>query len=420
MKKFGGRRSMIALVALPLCIGVAFWLLSEDKKGGTVRIAAGTEGGTYYALGTQLAHILKELPEEQIQDVLVLRTSGSEQNIQLLCNPETEDQADLALVMSTTLATASQDQRDEIRALASLYRDVIQVVVRSDSDIRKLSDLRGKKVYIGKDGSGTKQIARAMLKAVKIEDEDYEREGHTKSFAHASRMLKSGELDAAIYCAGTPTDAVREAVEQGSGRLIDLEITPDEISTSEPQFENLLIPGVIPARFYEGQLKPIHTVATQVVLVCKRDLDGGGGLADPGHNIRQCRQAAHRTFAGPRHPVPRRLRARAPCWCEASFRRRKVLGGRDGETAGGHGSDHREVPSHWQEHLDAAQREWCSCEGDTHRRFRRKCEFARRSKAACNRADAVRYSPRHIYGTVQTCLCAGNPDQGQEPQPDSG
>ena len=275
MKKFGVRRSMIALVALTLCIGVAFWLLSEEQEDGTVRIATGTEGGTHYPLGTQLAHILKEISEQQAQNVLVLKTSGGEQNIQLLCNPETENQADLAFVMSTALATAPQDQRDEIRALGTLYRDVIQVVVRSDSGIRKLADLRGKKVYIGMDGSGTKQIARAMLKAVEIGDEDYEREGDTKGFAHASSMLKSGELDAAIFCAGTPANAVREAVEQGSGHLINLEITPDEISTSEPQFESLLIREVIPAGFYQGQPKPVHTVATQVVLACRRDLDGG-------------------------------------------------------------------------------------------------------------------------------------------------
>ncbi len=272
MKMFGMRRPMTAL-AFTLCIGVVVWLSLKKQEDGTVRIATGTQGGTYYALGTELARVLKELPEHRIRNAPVWQTSGAEQNIQLLSNPETEDRADLGLAMSTTLAMASQDQRDEIRALATLYRDVVQVVVRSDSGIRELADLRGKKVYIGKNGSGTKQVARALLRAVKIGDEDYEREGDTKGYAYAPRMLKSGQLDAAILCAGTPTNAVTEAVEQG-GRLIDLEITPDQISASEPRFENLLIPEVIPAGFYEGQRKPIHTVATQVVLACRRDLDG--------------------------------------------------------------------------------------------------------------------------------------------------
>ena len=36
-----------------------------------------------------------------------------------------------------------------------------------------------------------------------------------------------------------------------------------------------MIREVIPASFYKGQAGPVHTVATQAVLVCRRDLDGG-------------------------------------------------------------------------------------------------------------------------------------------------
>ena len=150
MKKFGLRRSMIALVALTLCIGLAFWLLSSGEQDWTVRIATATPGGTYYPLGIQLAHILKELPP--IRDASIWETSGSVQNIRLLGNPRREyqnapedliakeqDSADLAFVQSTALAMASSDQREKLRALAGLYRDFIQVVVRGDSKIKGLA-----------------------------------------------------------------------------------------------------------------------------------------------------------------------------------------------------------------------------------------------------------------------------------------
>ena len=171
MKKFGVRRSMIAL-ALTLCIGVAFWLLSSGEQHWTVKIATATPGGIDYPLGIQLAHILKELPP--IRDASIWETSGSVQNIRLLGNPRHEyknaaererakegDSADLAFVQSTALAMASSDQREKLRALAGLYRDFIQVVVRGDSKIKGLADLRGKRVYIGKDGSGNEADRRS-------------------------------------------------------------------------------------------------------------------------------------------------------------------------------------------------------------------------------------------------------------------
>ena len=86
MKKFGLRRSMIALVALTLCIGLAFWLLPSGEQDWTVRIATATPGGTYYPLGIQLAHILKDEVAE-IRDASIWETSGSVQNIRLLAFP---------------------------------------------------------------------------------------------------------------------------------------------------------------------------------------------------------------------------------------------------------------------------------------------------------------------------------------------
>ena len=246
MKKFGVRRSMIAL-ALTLCIGVAFWLLSSGEQHWTVKIATATPGGIDYPLGIQLAHILKELPP--IRDASIWETSGSVQNIRLLGNPRHEyknaaererakegDSADLAFVQSTALAMASSDQREKLRALAGLYRDFIQVVVRGDSKIKGLADLRGKRVYIGKDGSGTKQIGEAVLKGVGIKEGDYTRVGATDSYMAASRKLQIGDLDVAIFTAGIPTEAVKEAVEGGGCHLVNVNVSPEGRTNGQAAF----------------------------------------------------------------------------------------------------------------------------------------------------------------------------------------
>ena len=147
------------------------------------------------------------------------------------------------------------------------------MVVRGDSKIKGLADLRGKRVYIGKDGSGTKQIAEAVLKGVGIVEGDYTRVGATDGFMAASRKLQIGDLDVAIFTAGIPTEAVKEALEEGGCRLVTVNISPQRIQASTPGFDQVFQQAKIPANSYEGQGKSIQTLGVQVILASRKDLD---------------------------------------------------------------------------------------------------------------------------------------------------
>jgi TRAP transporter TAXI family solute receptor len=282
------RRLAIAVALLSLGVALVVTLYPRVQRDWTVRIATATPGGTYYPLGVQLAHILNDVSRGPIRHAFAWQTSGSQQNIKLLCNPEDDDRAghvdrpatdrdwaNLAFVPATTLAMASQDQRSEIRALAAMYMDVTQIVVKQSSGIQGLADLRGRTIYTGKNGSGTKPIAESILKAVGIEDGDYARQGADKSYDGAVDLLRRGELDAAVFCSGTPTDAVRKALDQGEGRILSLDVSPDQVSATTPAFEGVFTPLRIQGNFYEGQVEPFDTLATQVILVCRSDLDDG-------------------------------------------------------------------------------------------------------------------------------------------------
>ena len=115
------------------------------------------------------------------------------------------------------------EQAEQIRLIAELYEDVVQVVVRKDSGIRSLGDLRGKRVYVGKDGSGTQVMAREMLDTVGVEVTVSMRNGTEQDgLSAASEKLVNGDLDAAIFMAGTPTAAVKQAMASGECELLDL------------------------------------------------------------------------------------------------------------------------------------------------------------------------------------------------------
>ena len=53
----------------------------------------------------------------------------------------------------------------ELRALGSLFPEPIQVVVKADSPLASIADLKGKRVDLASAGSGTRANAEALLAA---------------------------------------------------------------------------------------------------------------------------------------------------------------------------------------------------------------------------------------------------------------
>jgi TRAP transporter TAXI family solute receptor len=175
------------------------------------------------------------------------------------------DSADIAFVNVPALVALSRSDPGKlarVRALAALQPDTVQVVVRRDSGIRELHDLAGRRVYKGRDGSGTRIIADQILEAAGVTADAAAREC---SYLEAAKGLISGSLDAAVFAAGTPNGAVTAALTDGTCRLIDV-----EIGDAWPEvYETWTIPSL----FYEYQEDPVRTLRTWAVLCCRADRD---------------------------------------------------------------------------------------------------------------------------------------------------
>src|SRR5699024_12377758 len=62
---------------------------------------------------------------------------------------------------------------DNVGWLASLYPEAAHIIVRDDSDIESVDDLKGKKIAVGDAGSGTRAISDAIPEAAAIGASDY-------------------------------------------------------------------------------------------------------------------------------------------------------------------------------------------------------------------------------------------------------
>ena len=115
-------------------------------------------------------------------------SAGTLQNIDwLTADPP---RAEIAFGATSALVGISPEQREQIRFIADLYDDIVQVVVRKDSDIESLEDLLGKRVYIGKNGSGTQTMAREVLLSMGIEVTDQMRHGTEEDGLSLRRLAR--------------------------------------------------------------------------------------------------------------------------------------------------------------------------------------------------------------------------------------
>ncbi|UCH61837.1 MAG: TAXI family TRAP transporter solute-binding subunit [Fidelibacterota bacterium] len=251
---------MIVVVAVVLA---GYFLGSWGKRSPwQVTIATGTPGGTYSTLGEEFARILEGLPEAPIDTAKAIPTSASVKNIELLA----KDSVDIGFVMKPAISNAMVDQLAKLSVLARIYMDVVQIVVRKDAGIYSLRDLNAKKVYVGKEGSGTKIVAEKILDSLRVSPSIKVKEG---SYREASRMLVSEELDAAFFVAGTPTEAVKMALGSGRCDLLDLGDIRDRIIESIPDLNT----SDIPVNSYENQTKKVRTISADTFLLCRKNLD---------------------------------------------------------------------------------------------------------------------------------------------------
>jgi TRAP transporter TAXI family solute receptor len=135
----------------------------------------------------------------------------------------------------------------ELRAIASLFPESVQLVVRADSSIRALDDLKGKRVSLGQSGSGTLADARIVLAAAGLTEKDITAE-HLRPGV-ATTNLSEGTLDGFFVIGGVPVPAIRELAAATPIRLIPID---DEVLSRMKDQHGPYRRSVIPAEAYPG------------------------------------------------------------------------------------------------------------------------------------------------------------------------
>ncbi|MBU1107540.1 MAG: TAXI family TRAP transporter solute-binding subunit [Candidatus Riflebacteria bacterium] len=253
---------LIALIPALLVLTGLAGCGGSDPSRTEYTIATGSKSGVYFPIGEALAVILKKtFPNVTLK---VLETGGSVENLQLL----RDGKVDMALVQNDIAFYAAEGEAmfngqkiSNISGIATLFPEVVQIIVRKETGIKTLADMAGHKIAVGNKDSGTFYNAQQLLTIAKVWeqiDQQYINAGE------AMKEMQEGRIDGFIFTSGMPNPSIVELARKVEVNLVPVD--PDLVQKLVNTY-SFYYPSTIEANQYPGQTEEISAVEINAILL---------------------------------------------------------------------------------------------------------------------------------------------------------
>jgi TRAP transporter TAXI family solute receptor len=259
------------LVPILLASAAAVWLALHFVRPvppSTLTMSAGPKGSSFELYAERYRAILAENGIK----LKIIPSAGSLQNLDRLSEPHSR--VDIALVQSglTEVEAARQGgNTGDLVSLGSMFFQPLTVFYRARRPISRLSQLAGKRIAIGKQGSGTRLLALALLKANGIAPQ-----GSTKLLdldGDAARdALLDGHADAIFLSGDSAPRATIRALLHTRGVIMFDFTQADAYTRWFPYLYKLQIPAGTIDLGANLPARPMNLLAPAVELIAHSDL----------------------------------------------------------------------------------------------------------------------------------------------------
>jgi len=188
----------VLIAALAVVVAVKAARFAPPK---TIHFAAGPDGSSYR---NQAEKYQKILAREGVK-VEILQTRGALDNLEKLANPAVK--VDVGFVQGGL--TEGRDL-PHLVSLGSVYPQPLMVYVRSAEPVEMLSQLKGKRLAVGPEGTGARVLSLKLLKANEIDGPPTVLVNLTGD--EAVKELTAGTIDAAFLMGDSVTAAVQRTL----------------------------------------------------------------------------------------------------------------------------------------------------------------------------------------------------------------
>ena len=253
----------VFLVLLIIAFGLLWILIPPPPK--VIDMATGFPTGLYYQFGERLK---TELAQEGVK-LDLMTTGGTVDNLALLNEPNSG--VDFAMVQG---GVADIGQYPKLVSIAGMFYEPIWVWYREaafkgDGGLRVLSQLKGKRVSVGNEGSGTLALSSALLQSSGLSDGDFRTEKLKPD--QAIDKLNSGELDVVFIVAAAEAPILKKFYEISGIRLMSFD-QADAYVRNLPYLSKVNVSRGLLSISNDLPRQEIQVIAATATLVAKEDI----------------------------------------------------------------------------------------------------------------------------------------------------
>jgi TRAP transporter TAXI family solute receptor len=255
----------------------------DPAPPAVVRIATGQADGAYALYGEQYADAMRAAG----LDVELMPSGGSLDNLSML----TRGEVDIALVQGGVRPKTAD--APQLVSLASVTFEPLWVFAKGDPAPVTLSDLDGKRLAVGGEGSGTREIVLRLLNqnGVGSNATEFWSVGGTE----AARSLLTGQIDAAFFVAAEDSPAIQSLLRAPDIHLVSFN-RAEAYQRLHPYLSSITLPqGILDLdrnipRENVTLLAPaanlvaradIHPAVSDMLLQVAAKIHGSGGIFHP-------------------------------------------------------------------------------------------------------------------------------------------
>jgi TRAP-type uncharacterized transport system substrate-binding protein len=264
MPRISWRDLLAAVWPVLLIIAVAIWIAFRFVRPAppdTIVISSGVEGSTF----SVAAEKYKKMLARNGVKLEILPSEGALENLKRLADPAIK--VDVGFVQGGLAAGETAG----LVSLGSVFYAPLAVFYRSHAPVERLSGFKGRRIAIGRDGSGTHYLNLQLLKANGIE-----MKGATRLLSiggeEASNALLTHKVDAAMLLGDAATPAIMRMLIHTPGiRMMDF-TQADAYARRYRYLSRLELPMGSIDFAKNVPAKPLAMIAPTVELIARPDL----------------------------------------------------------------------------------------------------------------------------------------------------
>lgn len=202
----------------------------------------------------------------------VVSTGGSEDNLDGIFSKKYSAgviKADMGYNAYNGIGVFNGKPYRDLRSLFGLHNEYLTMLVSNKSGIKSFNDFKGKRVYIGNKGSGSRILVDRLFSKAGWKSDDFAAI-HEEATDKIHDLFCDNKVDAAIYLIGHPNNIFEKTLAECNVKMVSF--SRKEIENYVDNFRHIY-PAIIKKGTYAGQKYNVDTFSSQLLLTADSNLD---------------------------------------------------------------------------------------------------------------------------------------------------